>query len=63
MRKYDFIIFGATGCTGRYIVLNLRKYDKNINFKWAIAGRSKEKLMHMKKQCYEKSGKSKKFLT
>lgn len=58
MKKYDLIIYGATGCTGKYVILNLHNYIKkyNLNIKWAIAGRSKEKLMAVKKLCQEKSG-------
>lgn len=46
MDRLDFVIFGATGFTGYYCVRNLLKInsEKNKNYSFAIAGRSKEKL-------------------
>ena len=42
-KKYDLVVLGATGYTGKfcaeYITTNLP-----INVKWAIAGRSEQKL-------------------
>ena len=50
--KYDLIVFGATGFTGKLVVEYLLKnYGiRNSRFTWAIAGRNKNKL--------EKLGKS-----
>ena len=43
-RDFDIIIFGATGYTGMYVIEELSNTIKNSNIKWAIAGRSVEKL-------------------
>ena len=44
--KYDLIVMGATGFTGRLVVEYLLKnYGvKNEKFSWAIAGRAQKKL-------------------
>ena len=48
--KYDLIVFGATGFTGKLIVEYLIKYYglKNQKFTWAIAGRDRLKLEELK---------------
>mmetsp|Transcript_35398 Transcript_35398/g.39153 ORF Transcript_35398/g.39153 Transcript_35398/m.39153 type:complete len:428 (-) Transcript_35398:5-1288(-) len=43
-RKYDIVIYGATGDAGMAIVSYMSKHYNNTNIKWAIAGRSEEKL-------------------
>ena len=46
-REYDIIIYGATGFTGCIIAsVFLKRYvlSDDINYKWAIAGRNKNKL-------------------
>ena len=44
-REYDIIVQGATGFTGRLVAeYLLRQYGRDGVFKWALAGRSKEKL-------------------
>jgi short subunit dehydrogenase-like uncharacterized protein len=45
-RKYDLVVLGATGFTGRLVVDYLLKQFKTqpALFKWAIAGRSLDKL-------------------
>ena len=49
-RKYDLVIMGATGFTGRltaeYLAVNYGV--KNDQFTWAIAGRNKSKLLKLK---------------
>lgn len=42
-RKYDIVVFGASGFTGKFVVEELAKYTENV--KWSIAGRSREKLL------------------
>jgi len=50
--KYDIIIFGATGFTGRLAALYVTKqYGKSI--RWAIAGRSESKLASIKRECQD----------
>jgi Saccharopine dehydrogenase NADP binding domain len=45
-RKYDLVVLGATGFTGRLAVRHLLKTygTKGTDIKWAIAGRNEEKL-------------------
>ena len=49
-RKYDLVIMGATGFTGRltaeYLAVNYGV--KNDQFTWAIAGRNKSRLLKLK---------------
>ena len=48
-KKYDLIIFGATGYTGEWVVeecANLQKSNSDFKpFTWAVAGRSEGKLI------------------
>ena len=45
LNKYDFVIYGATGFTGKLVVeYAMNKYNTNEDISWAIAGRNKEKL-------------------
>jgi len=48
--KYDLVIMGATGFTGKLVVEYLIKYYgvKNEKFTWAIAGRNQKKLNKVK---------------
>lgn len=41
-RKYDLVIYGATGFTGRLATLYIANQYGNKSFKWAIAGRRKD---------------------
>lgn len=41
-RKYDIIIFGATGYTGKYAIRNAVEIFKGMQ--WAVAGRNQGKL-------------------
>jgi short subunit dehydrogenase-like uncharacterized protein len=43
--KFDIVVYGATGFTGRLVAEYLASHYKNDgNLKWAMAGRSKQKL-------------------
>jgi short subunit dehydrogenase-like uncharacterized protein len=45
--KYDFIIFGASGYTGQYVVefmANALKREKDETSTWAVSGRNESKL-------------------
>ena len=49
-KKYDFIVFGATGFTGKLVVEYLvERYSSNPEIKWALAGRNLEKLKSVAK--------------
>uniref|UniRef100_T1IIF4 RING-type domain-containing protein n=1 Tax=Strigamia maritima TaxID=126957 RepID=T1IIF4_STRMM len=43
-RKYDFVIFGATGFTGQYTIEEMIRTAQTTKFKWAVAGRNETKL-------------------
>ena len=43
-RKYDVIVFGATGFTGRLVAEYLEQQYAGSDLKWAMAGRSEDKL-------------------
>ncbi|GBM97113.1 Saccharopine dehydrogenase-like oxidoreductase [Araneus ventricosus] len=47
-RKYDVVVFGASGVTGKYVVEELAVNHDDI--KWAIAGRNPEKLRTILKE-------------
>ena len=45
LNQYDFVIYGATGFTGKLVVeYVINQYGNNNDISWAIAGRNKEKL-------------------
>ena len=47
--KYDFVIYGASGFTGKLVVeYALSKYLDANNITWALAGRNLEKLNNLK---------------
>ena len=44
-KTYDFIVFGATGYTGKNVVQYVAKSATELgNLKWAVAGRNESKL-------------------
>ncbi len=48
-RKFGVVVYGATGYTGRLVCEYLNKqYGVNGDVKWAMAGRSKEKLVQVR---------------
>eukprot|EP01100_Stratorugosa_tubuloviscum_P003006 TRINITY_DN170_c1_g2_i1.p1 TRINITY_DN170_c1_g2~~TRINITY_DN170_c1_g2_i1.p1 ORF type:complete len:415 (-),score=174.29 TRINITY_DN170_c1_g2_i1:82-1326(-) len=50
--KYDLLIWGATGFTGRLVAEYLA--EKNVsNLNWAIGGRSEERLKQIKEDCIQ----------
>lgn len=56
-KKFDIIVFGATGFTGKHCVKELAEvWDENPDLKWAVAGRSMEKLRSVVDWAAEKSG-------
>ena len=42
--RVDIIIFGATGFTGKCVVLELTKFTQTPELSWAVAGRNEQKL-------------------
>ena len=51
LNKYDFVIYGATGFTGKLVVeYAINQYASNNDVSWAIAGRNNEKLEHVQEK-------------
>ena len=57
-RKYDLVVLGATGFTGRYVAKQMCKTvtKDNANVSWAIAGRNKDKLAEVTDECSKQTG-------
>lgn len=49
MQKYDILLYGATGFTGKLTATYLDRHPDLKGRKWAVAGRSKSKLEAVKK--------------
>ena len=49
-KKYDMVIFGATGFTGKLICNYISKHKDAKNLNWSIAGRNKEKLEEISRE-------------
>src|SRR5882724_5539424 len=44
-REFDIVVFGASGFTGQFVVEEMaRSVAKDPTIKWAISGRSRQKL-------------------
>ncbi len=56
-KKLDFIVFGATGFTGKLVVKELAIMSRNENFTWGIAGRSLNKLSQVLSLVENETGK------
>lgn len=50
VRRYDIVLFGATGFTGRLTAEYLARKSAREPFRWALAGRNPGKLEELKKQ-------------
>ena len=57
-KKFDLVLFGATGFTGKQTLIHLAKHVPS-GFKWAIAGRNKEKLEALLPLCDDAASKPK----
>src|SRR5436305_10891020 len=48
-KKFDIVVYGASGFTGQLVAEYLAlRYAKDSDLKWAMAGRSLEKLAHVR---------------
>ena len=56
-KKYDIVLFGGSGFTGKYVIEELAMTAKNENIKWAIAGRNVSKLQEALQQASAYTGK------
>lgn len=43
-RKYDIVVFGASGFTGQFVVLETARFCEMYSLTWAVAGRSIDKI-------------------
>ena len=56
-RKYDIVVFGATGFTGQFVVEEIaRTVDSQNDLKWAIAGRNMKKMQSVLSTASQKTG-------
>lgn len=51
VKKYDIVLFGASGFTGQLIAQYLSKNAEKENISWAIAGRDEKKLLEVAQSC------------
>lgn len=51
-RKYDIIVFGASGFTGKCVVMEMGRFSQTYNLTWAIAGRNTDKLQNVLDKLY-----------
>lgn len=56
-RKYDIIVFGASGFTGQFVVMEMDRFSQIYNLTWAIAGRNTDKLQDVLNKLYKTVGK------
>ncbi|KAI8851739.1 CG2604-like protein [Chytridium lagenaria] len=49
MKEYDILVYGATGFTGKRVAKEITRVQPKLNrpFRWAVAGRDREKLKEM----------------
>ncbi|XP_070580714.1 saccharopine dehydrogenase-like oxidoreductase [Ptychodera flava] len=57
-KKFDLVVFGASGFTGQFVVEEVARVTEDPNFKWAVAGRSESKMTAVLKQAELRTGKS-----
>lgn len=51
-RKYDIIVFGASGFTGQFVAMEMANLSQKYNLTWAIAGRNLNKLQKVLDNVY-----------
>ncbi|KAL3872866.1 hypothetical protein ACJMK2_036051 [Sinanodonta woodiana] len=57
--RVDFVVFGASGFTGQFVVEELARIaDEDNTLSWAVAGRSMEKLQNVLKNASSRTGKN-----
>ena len=56
-RKYDIVVFGASGFTGQYVVEEIaRTIAEEKGLSWAIAGRNMAKLQKVLSEASTQTG-------
>ncbi|CAG5123703.1 unnamed protein product [Candidula unifasciata] len=56
-RKFDLIVFGATGFTGQYTVDEVARVADEEHLTWAVAGRNMQKLQQVLSEASVRTGK------
>ena len=46
-KNFDFVIFGASGFTGQFVVNEVQRIATAENIKWAVSGRNRQKLTNV----------------
>ncbi|XP_046558013.1 saccharopine dehydrogenase-like oxidoreductase [Haliotis rubra] len=57
-RKYDIVIFGATGFTGQFVVDEVARIAEEEGVTWAVAGRKMDRLQKVLEQSGQRTGKT-----
>ncbi|RUS90010.1 hypothetical protein EGW08_002197, partial [Elysia chlorotica] len=57
-KKYDLVVYGATGFTGQYTVDEVARVAEGENLTWAIAGRNMAKLQKVLGEASLRTGKN-----
>jgi len=57
-RKFDLVVFGATGFTGQYVAEEVARIAEEENVTWAVAGRNENKLKVILENVEKSTGKS-----
>lgn len=56
-QKYDFVVFGASGFTGQFVVEEIARIaDEEAGLTWAVAGRSMERLQKILEKASKATG-------
>ncbi|XP_005095024.1 saccharopine dehydrogenase-like oxidoreductase [Aplysia californica] len=55
-RKYDMIVFGASGFTGQYVVDEVARVAEEEGLKWAVSGRNMDKLQKVLGDASQRTG-------
>ena len=57
-KKYDLVVFGATGFTGQYVVEELARTvgEEQRGLTWAVAGRNMNRLTEVLHAASKKTG-------
>lgn len=53
IRKYDIIVFGASGFTGKYVAMEMANISRTYSLSWAVAGRNLNKLQMVLNDIYK----------
>jgi len=59
-RKFDLVVFGATGFTGQYVAEEVARIAEEENVTWAVAGRNENKLKVILENVEKSTGREKK---